>query len=133
MSEEIKTENNEEVEPVTRANPLTVVSKKTYGEHARHDIQSNSAWVANPYGEDYAVVPDEMVQAILETGGYCDPTYTEDGKEVASFVAREKPEIVVPEPEEPEEAPSESLASRVTAVETGLADLTAAVEKGLSL
>lgn len=118
-----------------RQNPFCVISKEGYGEHERHDIQTNDAWNANPYGEEYAVVPDEMVPGIRETGGYCDLTYTEDGTEVADFTAREKPEPKpAPEPEEPEEEPTgESLESRVAAVETDLADLTAAVEKGLSL
>lgn len=118
-----------------RQNPFCVISKEGYGEHERHDIQTNSAWSANPYGDEYAVVPDEMVPSIRETGGYCDLTYTEDGTEVASYTAREKPEPKpAPEPEEPEEEPTgESLESRVAAVETDLADLTAAVEKGLSL
>lgn len=94
-------------EMMERQNPFCVISKETYGEHGLHDIQTNSAWSANPYSDKYVVVPDEMVSAILETGGYCDVTYTEDGKEVASFVAREKPEPKpIPEPEPIEPTPS---------------------------
>ncbi|MBR4404860.1 MAG: hypothetical protein IKT30_00580 [Bacteroidaceae bacterium] len=117
-----------------RQNVFCVISKETYGEHGLHAIQTNSGWGANPYGDEYAVVPSYMVDAILETGGYCDVTYTEDGKEVASFVAREKPEPEpIPEPAEPETPADGDLAERVAAVETDLADLTAAVEKGLNL
>lgn len=118
-------------EMTNRQNMFCVISKKTYGEHGLHSIQTNSGWRENPYGDEYAVVPDEMVIAIIETGGYCDLTYTEDGATVASFVAREKP---APEPEPEPEAPADGdIAERVAAVETDLADLTAAVEKGLNL
>lgn len=90
-----------------RKNPFCVVSKETYGEHHQHDIQTNDAWMENPYGDEYAVVPDEMVPAMMETDGYCDITYTADGKTVKSFVARAKPE---PKPDEPEE-PGEVIPS----------------------
>lgn len=80
-------------EMMERQNPFCVISKETYGEHKRHDIQTNSGWSANPYGEDYAVVPDEMVDAICETGGYCDIELNEDGTEIVSFTALEKPVI----------------------------------------
>jgi len=122
-------------EMMERQNPFCVISKEGYGEHDRHDIQTNDSWLENPYGDEYATVPDEMVPGIQTTGGYCDIVLTKDGKEVASYTAREKPEPTPkpePEPEEPVE-PGETLADRVSAVEADLADLTAAVEKGLSL
>ena len=78
---------------IIRTNPFCVISKNTYGDYAVHDIQTNSAWSENPYGDDYAVVPDEMAQDILETKGYCDITLDKSGSEVVSFVAREIPEI----------------------------------------
>ena len=105
MSEEIlneieetqtETENSngsEIVEIPQRVNPFCVISKETYGEYAVRDIQTNSAWNENPYGEDYAVVPDEMVPGILETIGFCDIVLNEDGTEVVEFTAREIPEI----------------------------------------
>ena len=80
-----------------RVNPFCVISKNTFGEYAVRDIQTNSAWSANPYGEDYAVVPDDMVLAIQETRGFCDIILNDDGTEVAMFTAREIPEIPVPE------------------------------------
>lgn len=117
-----------------RQNPFCVISKETYGEYRLHDIQTNNIWLKNPYGDEYAVVPDEMVPAILETDGYCDIVLTEDGTTVASYTAREKPAPKPkPEPEEPETPSGATLADRVTAVEADLAGLTAAVEKGLSL
>lgn len=93
MSEEIK----------MRKNPFCVISKETFGEYAVHDIQTNSSWSTNPY-EDYAVVPDDMVEAIMETRGFCDIKLNEEGTEVVDFVAREIPEIPdpVPEPSEDE-------------------------------
>ena len=105
MSEEILNEIMEEIPveetiPVEellpqRVNPFCVISKNTFGEYAVRDIQTNSAWGDNPY-EDYAVVPDDMVTAIMETRGFCDIVLNEDGTEVVEFVAREIPEI--PEP-----------------------------------
>ena len=83
----------------TTKNPLCVISIDTFGENKMHDVQTNSGWSSNPYGEDYAVVPDEMVEAIIETKGFCDITLNDGGTEVVSFVAREIPEI--PEPEAP--------------------------------
>lgn len=107
MSEEILNEIVEEtveetteeiVEIPQRVNPFCVISKNTFGEYAVHDIQTNSAWGANPY-EDYAVVPDEMVTEIMETRGFCDIVLNEEGTEVVSFTAREIPEMPVPTPE----------------------------------
>lgn len=96
MSEEIL---NEITETPQRVNPFCVISKKTFGEYAVHDIQTNSAWCANPYGEDYAVVPDDLVVSILETGGFVDIELNEDGTEVVAFTPLEIPEIPEPKPE----------------------------------
>lgn len=92
MSEEIKDTILTEEHP-TRKNPFCVISKPTYGDYAIHDIQTNSAWSGNPYGEEYAVVPDDLVEGILATNGFCDITLNEDGTEVVSFIALEIPEI----------------------------------------
>ena len=78
-----------------RKNPFCVISVEAFGEYGVHDIQTNSSWASNPYGESYAVVPDEMVADIMETKGFCDIT-VEDGI-VTSFTAREIPDIPKPE------------------------------------
>ena len=95
--EVVETPTEEAVEDVVeipqRVNPFCVISKATFGEYAVRDIQTNSAWSENPYGEDYAVVPDDMVTAIMETRGFCDIVLNEDGTEVVEFTAREIPEI----------------------------------------
>lgn len=91
-------ENIETIEQ-TRQNPLCVISIATYGEYEIHDIQTNSGWSKNPYAEEYAVVPDEMVQDIMETKGFCDIVLNDDNTEVVSFTAREIP--VIEEPETP--------------------------------
>ena len=83
----------------TRKNNFCVISKDTFGEHAIHSIQTNSGWAKNPYGKEYAVVPDHMVQNIMATKGYCDIVLNEDGTEVVSFTAREIP--IIPKPEKP--------------------------------
>lgn len=82
-----------------RVNPFCVISKNTFGEYNVRDIQTNSAWGANPYGNDYAVVPDSMVTDILATRGFCDIILNGNGTEVTSFIAREIPEMPVPTPE----------------------------------
>lgn len=105
MSEEIleniETPIEEEiVEIPQRVNPFCVISKATFGEYAVRDIQTNSGWSENPYGEDYAVVPDDMVLDIMETQGFCDIELNEDGTEVVSFTAREIPDIPTEEPKQ---------------------------------
>lgn len=91
-------ETTEEVVKMSiRKNPFCVISKVTYGDYATRDIQTNNAWNKNPYGEDYAIVPDDMVEDILATKGFCDIELNEDGTEVVSFTALDIPEI--PEPE----------------------------------
>ena len=81
------------VELPKRENPFCVISKATRGEYLVHDIQTNSTWGKNPYGEDYAIVPDAMVPDIMATKGFCDIVLSEDGTEVVEFTAREIPEI----------------------------------------
>lgn len=87
------------VELPQRLNPFCVISKATFGRYAVRDIQTNSAWGANPYGDGYAVVPNEMVADILETRGFCDIELNEDGTEVVGFTPLEIPSIPTPEPE----------------------------------
>ena len=106
LEEKTTTEETEEIIelPPQRVNQFCVISKDTVevkdinGEkHYFHMIETNSAWGANPYGDDYAVVPDDMVTDIMETHGFCDIELNEDGTEVVSFTAREIPEIPVAE------------------------------------
>lgn len=80
-------------------NNFCVISKVTYGDYAIRNIQTNSSWTSNPYGDEYAVVPPEMVEDIMATCGYCDIELNVDGTEVVSFTAREIPEIEEPEVE----------------------------------
>ena len=92
-------ENNILKDIPTRKNPFCVISKATYGDYAVRDIQTNNAWSGNPYGEDYAVVPDDMVEGILATNGFCNIELTEDGTEVVAFTPLEIPFAPEPEPE----------------------------------
>lgn len=80
-------------------NSNCVISIATYGEYEVHDIQTNSSWNGNPYGETYAIVPVEMVEDIMATKGFCDIVLNDEGTEVVSFTAREIP--VIPDEEEP--------------------------------
>lgn len=81
-----------------RKNHFCVISKKTFGEYNVHSIQTNSSWTKNPYGTEYAIVPDDMVEDIFKTKGFCDIELNDKGTEVVSFTAREIPEIKYPEP-----------------------------------
>ena len=83
---------------IRRINPFCVISKMTFGDYEMHDIQVNSSWNVNPY-KDYAVVPDEMVNEITATHGFCDLELNEDETEVVSFTRREIPQIPKEEPE----------------------------------
>lgn len=97
MSDETKnTIQEENISTPLRKHPLTVISLNTFTEYEFHKIQQNSSWGSNPY-VDYAEVPDDMVEAILTTRGFCDIVIV-DGK-VAEFTALEIPEIPEPEPE----------------------------------
>lgn len=87
------------IEGVERKHPFCVVSKKTFGDYNVRDIQLNTAWNKNPYGIDYAVVPDDMVDDILATCGFFDIELSDDETRVVGFTPLDKPEI----PEEVEE------------------------------
>ena len=126
IEEETQTETensngSEILEFPQRVNHFCVISKATFGEYAVRDIQTNSAWSENPYGEDYAVVPDEMVTAIMETRGFCDIALNEDETEVVEFTAREIPEI-------PQEEPGPTLEDRVATIEESIANSASADE-----
>lgn len=82
---------------IERKKHFCVISKAVFGEYQSRDIQTNSVWRENPYGDDYAVVPDEMVEDILKTKGFCDIELNNDGTEVVSFTSREIPEMVIPQ------------------------------------
>lgn len=86
----------EEIIVPQRVNDFCVIRKEKWGEYPHHDIQTCSGWSANPYGEEYAVVPDSMVTDIKATSGFCDIELNEDGTEVVNFTA-------LPIPEMPEE------------------------------
>lgn len=97
--ENIETKETNEIEmPKQRVNPFCVISKATFGEYNVRDIQTNGSWSSNPY-DDYAVVPDDMVQGVMETKGFCDIELNEDGTELASYTPLEIPVIPQAEPE----------------------------------
>ena len=88
----------ENYEDISRQNPFCVVAKEPWPD-GRRFFQTNTGWHKNPYGDAYAIVPDNMVPAIVETQGYsAELILTDDGTEVAYFVAGDIPE---PEPYEP--------------------------------
>ena len=114
------------IEGVQRKNPFCVISKETFGDYNVRDIQLNTAWNRNPYGDDYAVVPDDMVESIMATRGFCDIELNEDGTSVVGFTEQERPDI----PEDAEEpSPMDDIQSmvidqeyRLTLLELGLTE-----------
>ena len=90
------------LEETKRKNNFCVIGKKAL-ENGWRDLQTNQAWSKNPYGEDYAVVPDDMVADIMATRGFCNIELNEDGTEVVSFTALDIPDIPEPEPQPTEE------------------------------
>lgn len=85
-------------EVIERKNDFCVISKEA-NENGWHDLQKNSAWSANPDTDYFVIVPDDMVEAIWETCGYCDLELNEDGTEVVAFTPLEIPFIPELEPE----------------------------------
>lgn len=81
----------EEYAECSRENPFCVISKEVF-ENGAHDIQTNSALGGNPYGDDYVIVPDDMVAAIMETNGFCDIVLNVDGTEIVAFVGKNEEE-----------------------------------------
>lgn len=71
---------------------IYVISKSTFGSYNVRDIQCNANWDCCPYSE-YALIPDNLVDGILETKGYCDITLNSDGTAVASYTARAIPSV----------------------------------------
>lgn len=98
VPEEVIEETVKESEILVRQNPFCVISKEA-NENGWHDLQTNFAWNQNPYGDGYVIVPDDMVEAIMETYGYCDIELNEYGTEVVSFVKRDIPIVETPVPE----------------------------------
>ena len=114
------TEVIETTEVVTRKNDFCVISK-TPNENGWYDIQSNSAWSANPYGDDYAEVEDELVEGAMETCGYLHPVFNAEGTKMVDYTPAEIP--VFPEPEEPEPTPTDNAATwdeMAAAIEDGV-------------
>lgn len=107
-------------EVVERKNPFCVISKNA-NENGWYDIQTNSAWSSNPYGDGYAEVLDELVEGAMETCGYLIPTFNEDGTKMIAFTPTEIP--VLPEPE-PEPTPTTNAAS--------WDEMAAAIEEGVN-
>lgn len=71
---------------------IYVISKSTCGSYDVRDIQCNANWDCCPYS-DYALIPDNLVDGILATQGYCDITLSDDGTAVTGFTARAIPDV----------------------------------------
>jgi hypothetical protein len=71
---------------------IYVISKSTFGSYNVRDIQCNANWDCCPYS-DYVLIPDNLVESILATKGYCDITLDSAGTAVASFTARTIPSV----------------------------------------
>ena len=100
---------------IERKSPFCIIAKNVW-ENGGRDIQTCDAWASNPYPDTYAVVPDEMVESIMETCGFCDIELNEEGTEVVSFTAREIPVLSNDELEPTE---NELLWQAITDLEIG--------------
>ena len=78
----------------TNTEVFGVISKDTFGLFGARDIQTNSSWSVNPYGDNYAVIPSNLIEDIVATRGFCDIELNEDGTEVISFVPKEIPKEI---------------------------------------
>lgn len=104
-------ETTEEImEVIERKNDFCVISKES-NEHGWRDLQKNSAWSCNPDTDYFVVVPDDMVDAIWETCGYCNIELNEDGTEVVYF---EKVPIPLMPETEPQATQLDLIEAQVT-------------------
>lgn len=71
---------------------IYVISKSTFGEYGVRDIQCNANWDCCPYS-DYALIPEDLVDGILATQGYCDIDLNSDGAVVTGYAARSIPSV----------------------------------------
>jgi hypothetical protein len=69
-----------------------IISKNTFGKYGIRDIQTNSCWTGCE-AEDYAIIPDNLVEGILATKGFCDIVLNAEGTEVVSFTPRDIPSV----------------------------------------
>lgn len=84
---------------ITRLHPLTVISVTGTDEYPTlHDIQQNSAWSENPYGDAYAIVPDDMVNEVMACGCWCN---IEVQNGVLTKITKVEPPVIPPTPHEP--------------------------------
>lgn len=67
------------------------VISKVANDNGWHDLQTSNIWHENPYGSSFAIVPDDMIDDIMETRGYCDIELNKDGKTLKSFTPRAIP------------------------------------------
>ena len=96
---------------------ICVISKAEYGEHKFRNIEMNSSWEENPYGEAYATVPEELIEDILGTKGFCDIELNAEGTAVIGLTPRDIPDM-------PETASEPSQLDRLEAQVTYTAMMT---------
>lgn len=113
-------EENEIFEEQTedRKHPFTVISVMDYG-NSLHDIQQNSVWSENPYGEAYATVPDDMVDEVLSVGCWCN---IEVKNGVLTKITKVEPPYIPPKPQPPKKETLEVI--RITREDFDLLDVT---------
>ena len=77
---------------------VNVVKKIAPPLPVARDIQIGIEWDDIEY-IDYAIIPDNLLEDILATKGWCDVEVGEDGKTIVGFTALEIPDYVKnPEP-----------------------------------
>lgn len=74
---------------------MVIIAKVTFDAFERRSIMQGVEYTEEAF-PDFAVVPEELVEGILATEGFCDIELSGDGKTVVSFAARAIPNF--PEP-----------------------------------
>ena len=77
-----------------------VISKRNPRMPVAREILTNIEFDEGAY-KTFAVIPDNLLDGILETRGWCELELSDDGKTVVNFIATEIPEYIRKRKEEP--------------------------------
>lgn len=72
---------------------VNIIRKRISKIKAAKEIILNVEWDAEIY-KNFAIIPDNLLEGILATKGWCDLELSEDGKTVIGFTATEIPERI---------------------------------------
>lgn len=79
---------------------VNIISKLPLPLPYARDVRTDVEW-DDIIHKNFAVIPDELLDGILATDGWCDLELSEDGKTVVNFTETEIPEYIRKLQEEP--------------------------------